>query len=343
MRARAHMPPIFGRIDLPTEEINDQTVAVLAEHVAEAYTHPRIRARVRQLFAGLAPYDEIGEVRAIYDWTTDAIRYQRDPLGTEHVTTPIQLDEEIDAGDAAEDCESLTSYAAALLAAAGYRPQFEAVGWNPTSRGTMNHLFLSVEMPDGSRVSLDPTAAQRFHGFALGEDLTRPELPRKAWNIDGTPITRGRAEMVRFRNPMAEAALGDINPADVIDALFKIGGGITQAVAPEFAPTIESLRQQASTAISDATRRYDAPGQPLDPYPAPGQPYATSPDKRPPPTIPPRSTRPPAPDGVTVPAPLQQTDGSAWKVGALLLGGAALGAVLFRRRRPERLARAEVL
>ena len=269
--AAARLPDRVSRWDFcPGQQLTDATIRILLGELRAAYLDPRIRARARTLFARLDPFDYEAEIAAVWQWiaSADAVRYMRDPLGAEHITTPVRLDEEIDQGTAAEDCESLTLYAATLLASAGIKSLLEGIGWNPARPNELTHLSLQVIHPiTKRRISFDSTAAQRYRGsFALGDTLWRPGLPRRLWNLDGEIIDDDRSNDTMRHLSMRDAVFGDINTQGLVDS---IGGGLAQILGTAYAPAAPYANLAAgmasgiTRAVGNSTSLPGGPGAPL--------------------------------------------------------------------------------
>ncbi len=189
-----------------------ETVRLLGELVKKYATHPRIRARVRELFAGIDPLDEEGEIAAVFDHVTEGIRYMPDPVvgggadgfsPVEYITDPLELDRQISEGTASEDCESMAAYAATLFAASGREPEFKIIGNGPNR---YHHCALRVEhrRPPGW-VSFDPVGWVYRRDFGAGDDMTKPGQYVEHWTLDGRKVERMRYT----EDDLSSALLGD--------------------------------------------------------------------------------------------------------------------------------------
>jgi hypothetical protein len=181
------------------------TLRLMSEVLREEYGHPRMRARARELFVGLESLDVWGEVQAVFDFALEHIRYMRDPIGFEHITRPVALDEQIDRGTAAEDCESVSLYCATLLAAAGIPSDWEIQGTDAGQPKKFKHCALTVTNPRTKETrSFDVIGSIEFPGqFELGDSL----------HVDGEPIEHfGSFDGERMAGLMGyldDALLGD--------------------------------------------------------------------------------------------------------------------------------------
>lgn len=163
------------------------TIEVMAELVRSRHTHPVIRARARQIVAGLQPMDIDGEIRAVWDFIMGNVRYVRDPIFAEFITDPLELDHQVDEGLAMEDCEGIETYAATILASIGIPSEFETQGRDPSKPKKFRHCAMRVQNPRTKAwVSFDPVGAWEFPGqFDLGDSLHVPGHPLERFGLDG--------------------------------------------------------------------------------------------------------------------------------------------------------------
>lgn len=198
------------------------TLRLLASTVRKYHTHPRIRRRALAIVAGLPSMDYDGEVIRVWDFVLEHVRYTRDPLFAEYITSPVTLDEMIDDGMAQEDCEGIALYAATLFAAIGRESEFAIFGRDPSRPRRFSHCALRVLNPTTKAwTSFDPVGAWAFDGFGLGDSVA-PLLggPVEHWNLNGKREALG----------MLDEYLGD-----AYDTSKNIVGGVGQA-APAFGP-----------------------------------------------------------------------------------------------------------
>lgn len=125
------------------------TLVAMSDLVHRYKRADRIRSTAIELTRGLAPKDWSAEVRALFDFVRDHIRYTRDVRGVETLQTPdATLD--LEAGD----CDDKSTLLAALLESIGHPTRFVAVGYR--TPGDFAHVY--VETRVGNRwVALDAT------------------------------------------------------------------------------------------------------------------------------------------------------------------------------------------
>jgi hypothetical protein len=247
---------------------NAYTVQQMARIVRDQHIDPMLRRRYRELTLGLDSMDYDAEVAAVWDFVCRNVRYQRDPLGAEHVTLPTELDRQIrEDGQAAEDCESIALYAATLFAAGGLKSEFEIQGKDPSRPRAFSHCALRVQNPRTKKwVSFDPIGAYAFPGnFTLGDSLAVPGAPLEHWSLDGDRVDSALGELLgdvestgsflgdcfgdaasdlaaakAIGDPIAKALASAGIYGAIIGGGFEVGTGIAQGIVgtPKSSPTL---------------------------------------------------------------------------------------------------------
>lgn len=238
----------------------------MARQVREYRGDEKLRTRVRQIMAdaGVPSGDYVGEVRAVWDFVCRNIRYQHDPLGIEHITGPRALDDQIDEGYAAEDCESIVAYAATLFAANGTWSEFEIYGFDPGQPDKFTHVALAVR-PHGSRafITFDPVGACHRQGFGLGDTVWKPGLPIERWSLEGRKVKTptialsSRGQQAPSTSTMSGAAKGPT----MFQQAYTLGFGDVDPLA-----LVQGIRGAIDSGLLSAANIYSAvntakPGQ----------------------------------------------------------------------------------
>jgi len=130
------------------------TLAIMRTLVRKFKRDPMMRDAAISLLAGLKPRDWSGEVRAIFEYARDRIRYTRDVSGVETIQTP-PVTMELEAGD----CDDKSTLLAALLESVGHPTRFVAAGYQEPGR--YSHVYVETKIKD-RWVPLDATVAQPF-------------------------------------------------------------------------------------------------------------------------------------------------------------------------------------
>lgn len=124
------------------------TLEYMRRFVNEYKTHPAIRETALSLTKSLPQKDFNGEIRALFNFVQNHIRYIKDVYDVETIQTPIKT---LEYGQG--DCDDKSSLLAALLESIGHKTRFKAVGFAP---GQISHVLLEVEQ-FGQWVSLETT------------------------------------------------------------------------------------------------------------------------------------------------------------------------------------------
>jgi hypothetical protein len=145
-------------------------MAELAQKGSHSYPIRNLATRITRNVPSKAP---TAELRALYEWVRDNIRYRKDPVGLEWVQSPERT-----VMEGAGDCDDMSTLLGALAGSLGHPYVFRTVGSAPDSQ---SHVQLQAF--DGKRwVHLDPvleptqpTTAPRtdpgmFGAYAVGAD-----------------------------------------------------------------------------------------------------------------------------------------------------------------------------
>jgi hypothetical protein len=105
-----------------------QTVGMMKQLAERASTHPWIRERAISLVS-YCKRNRICEERTLTGWTNGAIKFIRDPHGTEALHDPATYYEAImrSGRKPAGDCDDMSTYLAALLKSVGHNCYFKII------------------------------------------------------------------------------------------------------------------------------------------------------------------------------------------------------------------------
>lgn len=123
--------------------------------------------------AGVRGHDYVGEVRALFMFVRDRVRYTRDPVGVELLQTPTRVLRE-----RVGDCDDKSILLAALLRAVGHpaRVAFRAIAANPFFPGQFSHVYVIARV--GQReIPLDPTPPKARMGWEYPRPSALMEVP----------------------------------------------------------------------------------------------------------------------------------------------------------------------
>lgn len=127
MASSSLSPRVAGeyRISEGTEGVRE-TMALMRSIARTYRADPFIIETARSLVSGVTPKDWLGEVREIFNFVRDHIRYVMDPNEIETLSTPDYLIANAQAGG---DCDDKSVLLATLLEAVGHPARYKAVGF----------------------------------------------------------------------------------------------------------------------------------------------------------------------------------------------------------------------
>lgn len=160
-----------------------RAVRLIRQQIQRGARNWKVRQRAVSIVrrAAVPAHDYAGELRALYQWTAQHLRYTRDPHGTELVHSAEVLLELVDElGQAAGDCDDQSVLLGALCASIGFPVAVRIVG---RRAGEFSHVHLRIKV--GARwVPADLTA---FPRKLLGYE---PRAPfERVWLLDGKEVT----------------------------------------------------------------------------------------------------------------------------------------------------------
>jgi len=156
----------------------EQTVALLRRLVDDAWKDPVVNRAAIEIIraAGIAPYDSVGQVNAIYDFAR-SFYFVNDPVSKEALrpTRELLL---LRAGD----CDDINANVLpALLGTIGYESRLVTIAADPVTPDLFSHVYAEVNL-DGQWIPLD--AARPGAVFGVGPAYF---FRRKWWSlVDGS-------------------------------------------------------------------------------------------------------------------------------------------------------------
>lgn len=236
-------------------------VRKIRELVETAKRKPEFRARAAAIVRGVPQKDHEGEIRAVFDFVRDRVRYLRDPwspAGLELFTEPGRMLEDVDAGNAAGDCDDHVILASALLETIGYRTRYR-IGGLPPDR--YRHIWLEVEAPKLGWIPLELTGKDLPFGFdpssrfpltltLYGDEMNAPSGLGRGWSASRSRIRYPRrVRQARLARGIAPHALEGDEPPSWWNAQ------VANASAPDWfgATPSDFLRAQAIREMAPET------------------------------------------------------------------------------------------
>jgi transglutaminase-like putative cysteine protease len=111
----------------------------IATLISQGKRSPRIRRIAIEIVKRVQERDYLGEVKQLFEFTKQRIRFTRDPYGVESLEG---AEETLELG--AGDCDALTVLLSSLLGAVGYPIKLKVI--STTGRG-WNHIYPLVGIP----------------------------------------------------------------------------------------------------------------------------------------------------------------------------------------------------
>lgn len=131
----------------------------LAWSVENGLRNPKFIYLARQIPRACHARDYTCELKAIFQFTVQNVRYVRDIVGVDTFSAPLRT---LQMG--AEDCDGHATLNAALAMAIGYKAKVRIT----SNRGiTWDHIYCLVEVPKSSRwIAIDTTLARTQADFS---------------------------------------------------------------------------------------------------------------------------------------------------------------------------------
>lgn len=139
------------------------TLDLMSRCVKQYKTHPVIRDTALELTQSLSNKDYPGEVRRLYEFVRDEIRYVRDIHGVETLYTPDQM-----LVTRAGDCDDKSLLLATLLESIGHPTRFVAMGF---AGGDLEHVLPETKI------------GQKWIPLETTEDVELGWTPKNVTNV----------------------------------------------------------------------------------------------------------------------------------------------------------------
>lgn len=141
-----------------------ETVTAMREAVTLGRTSLPIRQAAISVIWLQPPQNAYAEACALFEWVRDSVRYVRDIVDVETLSTPDKTLEQL-----IGDCDDQSVLLAALLESVGYPTRFVVAGYSIP--GHFDHVYLEVNV-DGEWIACDPTVNEAF-GWAPPDPLCK--------------------------------------------------------------------------------------------------------------------------------------------------------------------------
>lgn len=199
--------------DLGTE----QTIAAIRNLVDEALRDPVVRQAAGWIVARVQPYNDQAEVRAVYEWVRQHVRFTKDPIGKETLSSARWI-----LSHGFGDCDDINAVLLpSLLGALGYGTQLVTVSLNPNDPESFSHVYAEVFLR-GRWIALDAARPSARFGEA-----PRHHYRKRVWSLTDASYQDVRG--------LPAGLNGDFRLGGWVDDWSKIIQNVTSGIANIFA------------------------------------------------------------------------------------------------------------
>ena len=154
-----------------------QTIPYAKQLIREGSVDPSVRLLAVKYCSGVAPNDEIGEMKAIFDGVLRDFRFIKDPVGTQ-LLQPAAGVLQTRAGN----CATLNLVLfPSLLGSVGYPTRAVTIKSDPDRPQEFSHVYIEAQLSNGEWVPLDVARSNPEFG----------KEPEQYWARKNWPLTDG--------------------------------------------------------------------------------------------------------------------------------------------------------
>lgn len=106
-----------------------ETMYKMRELILKTDTNRIVKTKAKEIIANISPTDELGQIRAIFNWVRNNVKYVRDYQGIEELTSPDIIINDINnkRNTYSSDCDDMAMLLCALLRSVGFRTRIEVI------------------------------------------------------------------------------------------------------------------------------------------------------------------------------------------------------------------------
>lgn len=152
---------------IETNNLTEMTLRKLIQIANLQKSEPLIRQAVERIVCRVPEKDWFSEIREIFQFVKDKVRYTRDVDGLEYVRTPYRIMSEIQShGYSFGDCDCMSLFLATLLKSAGYKTRYVIIRTAGNPIDAYNHIYVEAHEPKMNKwICLDATEKSRVFGW----------------------------------------------------------------------------------------------------------------------------------------------------------------------------------
>lgn len=144
------------------------TLIAMKQLVIDTDQNRIVKQTAQKIIKNISPTDHIGQIKAIFSWVKNNMKYVRDIRGVEELTRPDITIQSIEKGEYlhSADCDDFAMLLSALLRAVGFQTRLEAVAIKSDKQ--YDHARVSVYNPDTAKwICLEGTKKNSEIGYKL--------------------------------------------------------------------------------------------------------------------------------------------------------------------------------
>lgn len=163
---------LFPQIQVEMLPDGDAGIYRTAEHLVDVIRNESVTFFVRQcaesIIRDVSQRDKVGEVRAMFNFVKDNIRYTNDMIDMEYIQSPTYILNKIVNGETVMgDCDDSVALLLSLLRAIGFMVRVKITGYPPSDQ--FSHVYGEV-LVYGQWVPVDTIVPS----FTIGDEAPNP-------------------------------------------------------------------------------------------------------------------------------------------------------------------------
>lgn len=152
----------------------EQTIELIRSTVSSGFKDPFVRQTAGAIVRRIPAHNDAGEVRAVYEWVARHIRFTKDPVGKETVSSARWT-----LTHGFGDCDDVNGVLLpTLLGVIGYRTRLVTIASHPMAPDQFSHIYAEALLGD-RWVPLD--AARRGARFGRAPERV---YRKRVWSLD---------------------------------------------------------------------------------------------------------------------------------------------------------------
>lgn len=235
-----------------------KTISYANQLIQEGLKNPQVREITLQILsnAGVRGFDDLGEVRALYEFVHQNFFFRDDPVGYQYLQ-PVTGMLRTKSGN----CASLNLILLpTLLGGVGFPTRAITIKSDPSMPEEYSHVYIEAQLKDGSWIPLDVARPDAAFGLApsSGSYWERAEWPLTGGGFTGGVMNglRGLRRVRNVRRGLGDAATTQAFLAD----LPSIESGAAQIVSAANQPGYPSQAQLQAAALANPNLSVTAGG-----------------------------------------------------------------------------------